>query len=230
MPICCCGHRTPKSRLGSLLFSLPIVVALHVFSFVVEFHASRAFSIAIFRLPPRRKRGLSPGPSSWCVSSRVSISPGVCLPQLHCPVESPRRAPTIPTHGRGPRDLPTDGRVVSGARARDAQARAASFRRRRSAWPGSGTRSRERRRFPRRSACGRRRPSLMPCRCARAGAFRRLHAKFIVRPPPSPHPAGYDDRLLRPLPRTPRRAVPNRASSQFGSRGTTFSAPSGSSA
>ena len=43
MPICCCGHRTQKSRLGSLLLSLPIVVALHVFSFVVKFHASRAF-------------------------------------------------------------------------------------------------------------------------------------------------------------------------------------------
>ena len=43
MPICCCWHRTLKSRLGSLLLSLPIVVALHVFSFVVKFHASRAF-------------------------------------------------------------------------------------------------------------------------------------------------------------------------------------------
>ena len=43
MAICCCGHRTQKSRLGSLLLSLPIVVALHVFSFVVKFHASRAF-------------------------------------------------------------------------------------------------------------------------------------------------------------------------------------------
>ena len=43
MPICCCWHRTQKSRLGSLLLSLPIVVALHVFSFVVKFHASRAF-------------------------------------------------------------------------------------------------------------------------------------------------------------------------------------------
>ena len=43
MAICCCGHRTQKSRLCSLLLSLPIVVALHVFSFVVKFHASRAF-------------------------------------------------------------------------------------------------------------------------------------------------------------------------------------------
>ena len=43
MPICCCWHRTQKSRLGSLLLSLPIVVALPVFSFVVKFHASRAF-------------------------------------------------------------------------------------------------------------------------------------------------------------------------------------------
>ena len=43
MAICCCGHRTQKSRLCSILFSLAIVVALHVFSFVVKFHASRAF-------------------------------------------------------------------------------------------------------------------------------------------------------------------------------------------
>ena len=43
MAICCCGHRTQKSRLCSLLFTLAIVVALHVFSFVVKFHASRAF-------------------------------------------------------------------------------------------------------------------------------------------------------------------------------------------
>ena len=42
MPICCCCHRTQKSRLCSLLLSLAIVVALHVFSFVVKFHASRA--------------------------------------------------------------------------------------------------------------------------------------------------------------------------------------------
>ena len=41
MPICCCGHRTQKSRLGSLLLSLPIVVALHVFAFFAKFHASR---------------------------------------------------------------------------------------------------------------------------------------------------------------------------------------------
>ena len=41
MPICCCWHRTQKSRLGSLLLSLPIVVALHVFAFFAKFHASR---------------------------------------------------------------------------------------------------------------------------------------------------------------------------------------------
>ena len=40
MAICCCGHRTQKSRLCSILFSLTIVVALHVFSFVVLFYAS----------------------------------------------------------------------------------------------------------------------------------------------------------------------------------------------
>ena len=40
MAICCCGHRTPQSRLCSILFSLTIVVALHVFSFVVLFYAS----------------------------------------------------------------------------------------------------------------------------------------------------------------------------------------------
>ena len=41
MAICCCYHRTPQSRLYSILFSLTIVVALHVFAFVVNFHASR---------------------------------------------------------------------------------------------------------------------------------------------------------------------------------------------
>ena len=40
MAICCCGHRTQKSRLCSLLFTLAIVVALHVFAFVVLFYAS----------------------------------------------------------------------------------------------------------------------------------------------------------------------------------------------
>ena len=41
MAICCCFHRTPKSRLWSLLFTLAIVVVLHVFAFVAKFHASR---------------------------------------------------------------------------------------------------------------------------------------------------------------------------------------------
>ena len=40
MAICCCGHRTQKSRLCCLLSTLAIVVALHVFSFVVLFYAS----------------------------------------------------------------------------------------------------------------------------------------------------------------------------------------------
>ena len=43
MPICCWSQRTQKRRLCCLLFSLAIVVALHVFAFVVKFHASRAF-------------------------------------------------------------------------------------------------------------------------------------------------------------------------------------------
>ena len=41
MAICCCFHRTPQSRLCSILFSLTIVVALHVFAFVVNFHEKR---------------------------------------------------------------------------------------------------------------------------------------------------------------------------------------------
>ena len=41
MAICCCYHRTPQSRLCSILFSLTIVVALHVFAFFAKFHASR---------------------------------------------------------------------------------------------------------------------------------------------------------------------------------------------
>ena len=41
MTICCCFHRTPQSRLCSILFSLIIVVALHAFAFVVNFHEKR---------------------------------------------------------------------------------------------------------------------------------------------------------------------------------------------
>ena len=41
MAICCCFHQTPQSRLCSILFSLTIVVALHVFAFFAKFHASR---------------------------------------------------------------------------------------------------------------------------------------------------------------------------------------------
>ena len=41
MTICCCFHRTPQSRLCSILFSLTIVVALHAFAFVVNFHEKR---------------------------------------------------------------------------------------------------------------------------------------------------------------------------------------------
>ena len=41
MAICCCFHRTPQSRLCSILFSLTIVVALHAFAFVVNFHEKR---------------------------------------------------------------------------------------------------------------------------------------------------------------------------------------------
>ena len=41
MAICCCFHRTPQSRLCSILFSLAIVVGLHVFAFVVNFHEKR---------------------------------------------------------------------------------------------------------------------------------------------------------------------------------------------
>ena len=37
MPICCWSQRTQKRRLCCLLFSLAIVVALHVFAFVVKF-------------------------------------------------------------------------------------------------------------------------------------------------------------------------------------------------
>ena len=41
MAVCCCFHRTPQSRLCSILFSLTIVVALHVFAFFVNFHEKR---------------------------------------------------------------------------------------------------------------------------------------------------------------------------------------------
>ena len=98
MPICCCWHRTQKSRLGSLLLSLPIVVALHVFSFVVKFHASRAFRHCynFGCLLPDAIRLIAWAVIVVCFVAEFIYLLAFAFPNYVCPVvrEEP---PTIPT-------------------------------------------------------------------------------------------------------------------------------------
>ena len=96
MAICCCYHRTPQSRLCSILFSLTIVVALHVFSFVVNFHEKRqvthcnqygcdfveitsAFIIVV------------------CFVAEFIYLLAFAFPNYVCPVVPDQEPPTIPT-------------------------------------------------------------------------------------------------------------------------------------
>ena len=98
MPICCWSQRTQKRRLCCLLFSLAIVVALHVFAFVVKFHASRAFRHCydFGCLLPDAIRQISAVVIVFCFVAEFIYLLAFAFPNYVCPVvrEEP---PTIPT-------------------------------------------------------------------------------------------------------------------------------------
>ena len=95
MAICCCFHRTPQSRLCSILFSLTIVVALHVFAFFAKFHASRQvhhcnnygcgskeqFYLAVIVM---------------CFVAEFIYLLAFAFPKYICPVDPREEPPTIP--------------------------------------------------------------------------------------------------------------------------------------
>ena len=93
MPICCCCHRTQKSRLCSLLLSLAIVVALHVFAFVVK-------------APRDLRRCNNVGCGSWnqislavivfCFVAEFIYLLAFAFPKYICPVDPREEPPTIP--------------------------------------------------------------------------------------------------------------------------------------
>ena len=99
MAICCCGHRTQKSRLCSILFSLAIVVALHVFSFVVKFHASRAFRHCydFGCLLPDAIRLIAWAVIVVCFVAEFIYLLAFAFPNYVCPVVPDQEPPTIPT-------------------------------------------------------------------------------------------------------------------------------------
>ena len=98
MAICCCWHRTQKSRLGSLLLSLPIVVALHVFSFVVKFHASRAFRHCynFGCLLPDAIRLIAWAVIVVCFVAEFIYLLAFAFPKYICPVDPREEPPIIP--------------------------------------------------------------------------------------------------------------------------------------
>ena len=98
MAVCCCWHRTQKSRLGSLLLSLPIVVALHVFSFVVKFHASRAFRHCynFGCLLPDAIRLIAWAVIVVCFVAEFIYLLAFAFPNYVCPVVPREEPPTIP--------------------------------------------------------------------------------------------------------------------------------------
>ena len=98
MPICCCWHRTQKSRLGSLLLSLPVVVALHVFSFVVKFHASRAFRHCynFGCLLPDAIRLIAWAVIVVCFVAEFIYLLAFAFPKYICPVDPREEPPIIP--------------------------------------------------------------------------------------------------------------------------------------
>ena len=117
MAVCCCFHRTPQSRLCSILFSLTIVVALHVFAFVAKYHASRQVHHCN-NYGCGSKEQVSLAVIVVCFVAEFIYLLAFAFPKYICPVD-PREEPDNSGHERrGPRDLPTDGRVVSGAGAR----------------------------------------------------------------------------------------------------------------
>ena len=93
MAICCCFHRTPQSRLCSILFSLTIVVALHAFAFVVK-------------APRELRRCNNVGCGSWnqislavivfCFVAEFIYLLAFAFPNYVCPVDPREEPPTIP--------------------------------------------------------------------------------------------------------------------------------------
>ena len=93
MAICCCFHRTPQSRLCSILFSLTIVVALHAFAFVVK-------------APRDLRRCNNVGCGSWnqislavivfCFVAEFIYLLAFAFPKYICPVDPREEPPTIP--------------------------------------------------------------------------------------------------------------------------------------
>ena len=99
MAICCCGHRTQKSRLCSLLSTLAIVVALHVFAFVVLFYASyqlrHCYDFGC--MYPYMLRQISAVVIVACFVVEFIVLLSIAFPNYLCPVD-PRieEPPTIP--------------------------------------------------------------------------------------------------------------------------------------
>ena len=93
MAVCCCFHRTPQSRLCSILFSLTIVVALHAFAFVVK-------------APRDLRRCNNVGCGSWnqlslavivfCFIAEFIYLLAFAFPNYVCPVVPREEPPTIP--------------------------------------------------------------------------------------------------------------------------------------
>ena len=93
MAVCCCFHRTPQSRLCSILFSLTIVVALHAFAFVVK-------------APRELRRCNNVGCGSWnqlslavivfCFIAEFIYLLAFAFPNYICPVDPREEPPTIP--------------------------------------------------------------------------------------------------------------------------------------
>ena len=93
MAICCCYHRTPQSRLYSILFSLTIVVALHAFAFVVK-------------APRELRRCNNVGCGSWnqislavivfCFVAEFIYLLAFAFPKYICPVDPREEPPIIP--------------------------------------------------------------------------------------------------------------------------------------
>ena len=93
MAVCCCFHRTPQSRLCSILFSLTIVVALHAFAFVVK-------------APRDLRRCNNVGCGSWnqlslavivfCFIAEFIYLLAFAFPKYICPVVPREEPPTIP--------------------------------------------------------------------------------------------------------------------------------------
>ena len=99
MAICCWSQRTQKRRLCCLLFSLAIVVALHVFAFVVKFHASRAFRHCynFGCLLPDAIRLIAWAVIVLCFVAEFIYLLAFAFPNYVCPVVPDQEPPTIPT-------------------------------------------------------------------------------------------------------------------------------------